>query len=70
MKPPPSTTAVVVDITESHGAIHITKENGEYVDMVGTECAGNLVVVPWDSSWCLRGSGLIEVGYVIGKDNE
>jgi hypothetical protein len=70
MKPPLSTTTVVVDIIESHGAIHITKENGEYIDIVSTEYAGNLVIIPWDSSWCLRGSGLIKVRYVIGKDNE
>ena len=68
MKPPPKSVAVVVDLIESHGAIHITNDNGVYIDMVGTEFAGHLVLVPWDNSWFLRGSGSIEVGYVLGKD--
>ncbi|KAJ5789057.1 uncharacterized protein N7518_006068 [Penicillium psychrosexuale] len=65
MKPPPKAIAVIVDVIESQGAIHITDDDGSYIDMVGTEFAGHLVLVPWDKSWFLRGSGSIEVGYVI-----
>lgn len=67
IKPPPKSIAIIVDVIQSQGAIHITRENGAYLDMVGTEFAGHLVIVPWDSTWYLRGSGSIEVGYAIGK---
>lgn len=56
---------MVVDVTERQGAIHITKDDGAYIDMVGTECAENLVVIPWDIGWSLRKAGSIEVGYVM-----
>lgn len=68
MKPPPTVVAVIVDVTNSQGAIHITNDDGTYIDMVGTEFAGYLVVVPWKCDWRLRGSGSIEVGYVLGKE--
>ncbi|KAL4788738.1 hypothetical protein BDV19DRAFT_195512 [Aspergillus venezuelensis] len=68
IKPPPEAIAIVVDVTTSQGAIHITNDDGLYIDMVGTEFAGHLVLVPWYNSWSLRGSGTIEVGYVIVKE--
>lgn len=68
MKPPSTVVAVIVDVTNKQGAIHITNDDGTYIDMVGTEFAGYFVVVPWRYDWRLRGSGSIEVGYVLRKE--
>jgi hypothetical protein len=69
IKPSLNAIAVVVDVIERQGAIHITNDEGSYIDMVGTEFAGHMVLVPWDNSWFLRVSGSIEVGYVLVKDS-
>lgn len=67
--PPANTVAVVVDVVDNRGAIRIfEKEGEEYVDGVGTEETGNLVIVPWESSWWFRVSGSIRTGYVVVKD--
>ena len=61
--------AVVVDVVNNQGAIRIfEKENDEYVNGVGTEEAGSLVIIPWDSNWRSRVSGSLRIGYVVVKD--
>ena len=66
---PSNAVAVVIDVVESRGAIRIfEKESDEYVDGVGTEEAGNLVIVPWDNHWRFRVSGSLRVGYAVPKN--
>lgn len=66
--PPATTLAIVVDVVHSQGAIRIfEKSDDEYVDGVGTEEAGNRVIVPWKSNWWFRASGSLQVGYIVGK---
>ena len=44
------------------------KESDTYVDMIGTEEAGNMVILPWQSTWWFRVSGSLRVGHVKLKD--
>lgn len=47
MNPPENTVVVVVDVRNNQGAIRIAdKQTNEHVDGVGTEAAGNLVMIP------------------------
>ncbi|KAI2376528.1 hypothetical protein LOY89_002677 [Ophidiomyces ophidiicola] len=66
--PPKNTITIIVDIVHSQGAIRIF-ENGDdlYVDGVGTEDAGYMVIIPWNTSWWFRVSGSLRVGYAAGK---
>lgn len=69
ISPPPNTVAVVVDVVRNRGAIRIfEKEGGEYVDGVGTEEEGYRIIVPWQNTWWFRASGVVELGYIKGKD--
>ncbi|PWY96014.1 hypothetical protein BO94DRAFT_454775, partial [Aspergillus sclerotioniger CBS 115572] len=70
IKPPSTAVAVIVDVIHNQGAIHITDDDRTYIDMVGTEFAGHLVVVRWNRNLWLRGSGHIEVGYVLAKEGK
>lgn len=57
--------AIVVDATCKRGAIRIfEKGSGEFIDGVGTEEEGHLVIIPWNESWRLRASGVVTVGYI------
>lgn len=52
MNPPEKIVAVIFDVGDRQGAIEIMdKQTNEYVDGVGTEAAGNLVMIPWNKSW-------------------
>lgn len=63
--PPENTAAVVVDLTDSQGALRIFETEGDrFVDMVGMEEKGNQILVPWDTSWWLRVSGQLRIGYI------
>ncbi|OJD26013.1 hypothetical protein ACJ73_02612 [Blastomyces percursus] len=67
--PPENTIAIVVDIVRSQGAIRIFENEGDlYVDGVGTEDAGYMVIIPWNTSWWFRVSGALQVGYAAGKN--
>ncbi len=69
IEPPPNTVAVIVDLVDDQGAIRMyEKESDTYVDMVGTEEAGNMVILPWQSTWWFRVSGSLRVGHVKLKD--
>jgi len=60
--------AVVVDLVYNQGAIRVFEKAGDtYVNIVGTEEAGNLVIVPWESTWWFRVSGSLRVGYIKAK---
>ena len=66
--PPPETLAVIVDVVNNRGAMRIfEKEGGEYVDGVGLDDAGTLVIISWNSRWSLRASGVVRIGYASGK---
>jgi len=63
--PPAGTVALVVDIRNNRAAIKIfEKQDDDYVDGVGTEEAGKLVIVPWKSSWFYFCTGTPRVGHV------
>ncbi len=52
MNPLENTAVVVVDFRNNQGAIQIVdKQLNKYVDGVGTEVAGNLVMIPWKKDW-------------------
>lgn len=64
--PPANTFAVIVDVVYNRGAIRIFEKNDDkYVDGVGMEEAGNLMIVPWDNLWWFRASGSLRVGYIV-----
>lgn len=67
--PPAKTVAIVVNVIDNLGAIRIFEQEGdEYVNGVGTEEVGNLMIVPWDSKWWFRVSGFLRIGYIIVKN--
>lgn len=69
--PPPNTVAIIVNLVDGQGAIRIyEKENDTYVDIVGTEEAGNIVIIPWQSTWWFRLSGSLRVGHVKAMDTK
>lgn len=71
--PPGDTVVIIVDVRSSRGAVRIFKKSGddttsgEYLDGIGTELAGKLVIVPWDSDWYFSAAGSLPVGYVMRK---
>jgi len=68
--PPEDTVVLIVDVRSSRGAVRIFQKSGddasvdEYVGGIGTELAGKMVIVPWDSSWYFSAAGSLPVGYV------
>ncbi|OJD13487.1 hypothetical protein AJ78_06059 [Emergomyces pasteurianus Ep9510] len=67
--PPSSILAVVVDIGSNAGAVRIHEaEGGKFVDGVGTEEAGHVVIVPWDGNWYYYTIGRIRLGYIRRAD--
>lgn len=68
MYPPDSTAAIVVDVRNGKGGVNIhKKESNGWVDMVGIEERGKLVIVPWDKSWFYYVVGSVQVGYMARK---
>ncbi|KAI9749788.1 MAG: hypothetical protein M4579_006738 [Chaenotheca gracillima] len=68
MIPPEDTVALVIDIGQNQGAIQIVeKQANKYVDMVGTEEAGNMVMIPWNKDWWFYCIGSTRVGYIRTK---
>jgi hypothetical protein len=61
--------AVVVDLVKNVGAIRIFEKGGlKRVGHVGTEEAGNMVIVPWNSKLWFRALGSVKVGYIVEKE--
>jgi hypothetical protein len=55
----------VVDLRSSRGGIRVfEKSSGDYLGGIGTELAGNMVIVPWDSGWYYTAAGSLRVGYI------
>ena len=49
--PSPNTMAIIVNLVDGQGAIRIyEKENDTYINIVGIEEAGNIVIIPWQST--------------------
>ena len=69
MDPPKNTVAVVVDVRGGQGAINILNtQDNKYVDKVGSiKGAGNLVIVPWRSSWWYYAIGSVRVAHIKKK---
>lgn len=69
IEPPPNTMAVIVNLVDDQGVVRMyKKESNIWVDTVGTEEAGYMVILPWQSTWWFRVSGSLRVGYVKLKD--
>jgi hypothetical protein len=59
-----------VDVSSTGGAIKIgsTSDSAlgvDWVGMVGTEHAGDLVIVPWDIEWWYYSIGSIGIQYIV-----
>jgi len=71
--PPEGTLAIVVDVRVKEGQsgaffIH-EQQSEEFVDMVGMENRGKLIIVPWDGDWCYYTvQYLRRVGYLRKKE--
>ena len=64
--PPEGTVAIVVDVGTRRGAIYVHETGSdEYVVGVGIEEAGNVVMVPWDSSWFYYSIGSTRLAYMV-----
>jgi len=67
--PPEGTVAIVVDIRNNIGGVNIhSRDSGDFVDMVGMEEHGNMVIVPWKSEWDYDCVGSPQVGYIVKKN--
>jgi hypothetical protein len=58
---------IAVDLREqSKGAIRIFEAmSRKYVDGVGTELAGNLILIPWNDAWYYSVAGSLLLGFII-----
>ncbi|OJD20520.1 hypothetical protein ACJ73_08144 [Blastomyces percursus] len=74
--PPANTLAVVVDISNTGGALKVHQKSDNswgniFIGMVGSgdddENIRNLVIVPWDAGWHYRTIGNIKIKYIIKK---
>ena len=49
---PPNTVAVIVNLVDNQGIVRMyEKDTDKYVDMVGIEETGNMVILLWQSNW-------------------
>jgi len=65
MDPPDDTLVVVVDARSIQGAVQIVdKREKEYVDWVGTEEVGNLVMIHWSTDWLYYCLGSVRLAYI------
>ena len=63
-----NTVAVVVDVRNNQGAIQIAdKQSDDYVDGVGTEAAGKLVMIPWKKEWWYYCKGSTRLAHIEEK---
>jgi len=68
VKPPKSTVAIIVDICNNRAAIRIFEmQSNDYIDGVGTEEAGKLVIVLWQSNWFYWYTKSLYVGHILKK---
>lgn len=62
---PKNTAGIVFDIRTDKAAISIfDRDTEEYVDGIGTEEHGNIVIVPWKETWFLFCTGSPRIGYI------
>jgi len=62
--PDEDTTAIIIDMRDVvSSAVQIFTKDDEYIDMVGMDHKGYLVVVPWKSEWSYFCIGKCRVGY-------
>ena len=65
INPDDSTAAIVVDLRNITAAIRIFETNDDqFIDGVGIEEAGKLVIVPWQSGWWYYCTGSPRVGHI------
>lgn len=66
--PPENTVVIIVDVRSSRGAIRIfRKSDSGFVDAIGMQQVGNLVIVPWNGDWNFSAVGSLPVGYVMSR---
>jgi len=58
---------IAVDLRgKSKGAIRIFEaSNRRYLDGVGTELAGNLILIPWNDGWYYSVAGSLLLGFIV-----
>jgi len=65
---PDKTVAVVIDVRQQIGALRIFEnDTGKYLDGVGTEEKGKLVMIPWNKTWNYDTVGSIRLGYILQR---
>jgi len=65
ISPPADTVALVVNLVDNVRAIRIFETSSKkFVDMVGTENAGKLIMIPWNSAWYYSAAGSLPLGYI------
>lgn len=63
---PENTIAVVIDIGQKNGAFRIfDNTTGKYLEGVGVEEKGRMVMIPWDSSWNYDTIGTLRFAYLL-----
>jgi hypothetical protein len=63
---PKNTIAVVVDVRQEAGALRIfDNTTGKYLDGVGTEEKGKMVMVTWETGWNYDTVGTVRFGYIL-----
>ncbi|KAK1470174.1 hypothetical protein CCUS01_06559 [Colletotrichum cuscutae] len=64
-EPPKHTVAVLFDMRNTDGVIYIHESNDDYVDAVGSESKGNIIIIPWTTGLTFRCYGLCRIGYLM-----
>jgi len=63
---PENTVAVVVDVRQEVGALRIFENaTGKYLDGIGIEEKGNMVMVTWETGWNYDTVGIVRLGYIL-----
>jgi len=61
--------AILIDVRgDNKGAIRMFESSTKrFVDAVGTEDAGKIVMIPWNSAWYYSAAGSLPVGHIVEK---
>ncbi|KAK2734206.1 hypothetical protein CKAH01_18985 [Colletotrichum kahawae] len=64
-EPSEQTVALLVDMRNTDGVIYIHESNDDYVDAVGSESEGHIVMIPWTAGLTFRCYGPCRIGYLM-----
>jgi hypothetical protein len=63
--PPVNIIALIINISDNVRAIQIFETSSKkYVDSVGTEKAGKLIIIPWNSAWYYSAAESLPLSYI------